>query len=268
VTGAQAWRSHWPEYLCEALGLGLFMVSAGTFGTVIFGTASPLAGRDPLLARFAMGIAMGATAIAMIYSPWGRRSGGHFNPATTLTFFRLGKIEAADAAGYALAQCVGGVAGVLAVAAFAGRAFTAAPVAAVVTVPGSQGAIAAWLAEIAMSFGLMTVVLLVGNSTRGARFTGIVAGCLVAFYITFEAPISGMSMNPARTLASALPSGTWTAFWVYLTGPPVGMLAAAELYLRARGHGPRCAKLHHDMEHRCIFRCGYCIHPSAASSPQ
>jgi aquaporin Z len=120
--------AHWPEYLCEALGLGLFMISAGTFGTLLFGAASPLAGSDPLLVRFWMGVAMGATAIALIYSPLGRRSGAHLNPATTLTFFRLGKIEGADAFWYTVAQCLGGIGGVVAVRGLLGARFTMAPV--------------------------------------------------------------------------------------------------------------------------------------------
>lgn len=261
MTGAgAALRSHWPEYLCEALGLGLFMIAAGVFATALFGPASPLAGRDPVLVRFAMGLAMGTTAVAMIYSPWGRRSGGHFNPATTLAFYRLGKIAGADAAWYIVAQCAGGIAGVLAARALLGPVFSGPLVQSVVTVPGVAGAWVALAGEVAISFVLMSVVLLVSNSERLALFTGLCAGALVAVYITFEAPLSGMSMNPARSLASALPSGIWNAFWVYLVAPPLGMLAAAELYSRSHRHGPKCAKLCHDARHRCIFRCGYCSH--------
>jgi len=258
--------AHWPEYLCEALGLGLFMVSAGMFGTLLFGTASPLAGSSPLVVRFWMGLAMGATAIALIYSPLGRRSGAHLNPATTLTFFRLGKIEAADAFWYAVAQCLGGVGGVLVVRGLLGARFTMTPVQSVVTVPGAGGPWMALLAEAAISFILMMVVLHVSNSRRFAALTGLCAGTLVALYITFEAPLSGMSMNPARTLASALPSGTWTAFWVYLTAPVLGMLAAAEVYAHTHAQGAICAKLCHDDRHRCIFRCGYCRHEDASST--
>ena len=104
---------------------------------------------------------------------------------------------------------------------------------------------------------LMTTVLTLRDS-RFARFTGAVAGALVAVHIAVEAPLSGMSMNPARTFASALPSGLWTAVWVYVVAPPLGMLAAAEAVVRLRGaHAVACAKLHHENPLRCIFRCGY-----------
>ena len=100
----EAVKRHWPEYLMEAWGLGLFMVSAAVFGTLIEHPASPVREviADPFLRRIPMGIAMGLTAMGIIYSPWGQQSGAHLNPAVTLTFFRLGKIEPPDALFYVI----------------------------------------------------------------------------------------------------------------------------------------------------------------------
>jgi hypothetical protein len=98
------------------------------------------------------------------------------------------------------------------------------------------------------------VILRVSNHPRRAHLTGVCAGLLVALYITLEAPLSGMSMNPARTLGSAVFARDWTALWIYFVAPPLGMLAAAELYRRRRA--PKavfCAKLHHQNDRRCIF---------------
>lgn len=254
----------------EALGLGLFMVAAGFFGTLLGAPASPLhvALPEPLVRRGLMGLAMGLTAVGLIYSPWGARSGAHLNPAVTLTFMRLGKIAPADALLYVIAQLLGGVSGVLLVTALAGTPFTAEPVRSVATLPGAPGPAVAFIAEATISFLLMAVVLVVSNRAAVARFTGLAAGALVGLYILVEEPLSGMSMNPARTLASALPSGTWTALWVYLTAPPLGMLAAAEVYRLAGRAGAaaavRCAKLNHDPRARCIFRCGWCRHTAHA----
>jgi aquaporin Z len=249
-------RRHWPEYLCEASGLGLFMVSATAFAVLLFHPASVLGPGDPLPRRAMMGLAMGATAVAIVYSPLGRRSGAHLNPALTLTFFRLGKIAGADAAFYVIAQLVGGLAGM----ALAARLFhpfvTDRAVNYVVTAPGPAGVTAAFAAEALIAGILMTVVLTATNAPRLAPFTGLLAGALVAAYITIEAPISGMSMNAARTIASAVPSGVWTAWWIYLTAPLLGMLAAAEIH-RARRQPVVCAKLHHVAAVRCIFRCGH-----------
>jgi aquaporin Z len=250
---------HWPEYLMEAAGLGAFMLSACVFAALLEHPASPIhhAIVSPLARRALMGIAMGLTAVGIIYSPWGQQSGAHLNPAVTLAFFRLGKIEPWDAAFYALAQFTGGIAGVaLAVVTF-GTVVRHPSVHYVATMPGAAGPWVALGAEAAISLGLMTTVLVVSNTPSLARFTGLFAGTLVAVYITTVAPISGMSMNPARTTASAVPAHMWSALWIYFVGPPLGMLLATEIHRRLLSGPVFCAKLHHHNTRRCIFRCAY-----------
>jgi aquaporin Z len=175
----------------------------------------------------------------------------------TLTFFRLGKVSRSDATFYVLAQFAGGIAGVQLAATLLRNTLTHPAVNYVATLPGPRGAGLAFLAEALISFVLMTVVLHAMNAPRFARYTGLFAGALVALYITFEAPLSGMSMNPARTLGSALAGHIWTSLWIYFTAPPLGMLLAAEAYRRPVG----CAKLHHQNHRRCIH-CGYGIKPN------
>jgi aquaporin Z len=248
------WRDHAPEYLMEAAGLGLFMVSACGFGALLEHPASALRGAlpDPFVRRLLMGCAMGATAIALIYSPWGRRSGAHLNPAVTLAFLRLGMVRRRDAAWYVAAQFAGAVAGVQLAALFL-RPWIADPaVRWVVTRPGPHGAWIAFAAEVGMTFVLMSVVLEVSSRARWARWTGACAGLLVALYIAFEAPVSGMSLNPARTFGSALAAGDWTAWWAYVMAPLFGMQFAATLRLHAQRR-IACAKLHHENRYRCIF---------------
>jgi aquaporin Z len=125
----------------------------------------------------------------------------------------------------------------------------------VATLPGHSGIGVAFIAESSISFLLMLVILSSANHARIARFTGLIVACLVASFITFEAPLSGMSMNPARTLGPDIVGDVWRGLWIYFLAPPLGMLAAAELFVRVRGRRSiRCAKLHHD--HRpCIFGC-------------
>jgi len=251
---------HWPEYLMEAAGLGIFMFSACAFVTILEYPGSPIRQTidDPVIRRGLMGIAMGLTAIGIIYSPWGKQSGAHINPSITLAFLRLGKIEPWDAAFYMGAQFAGGLSGVLLIAILLGNTLAHPSINYVVTIPGTDGAGIAFIAETVISFILMSVVLIATNTQNLARWTGLFAGILIATYITVEAPLSGMSMNPARTFASALPAQLWTALWVYFTAPLVGMLLAAELFLRLKGaHAVFCAKLHHYNDKRCIFRCGY-----------
>jgi len=244
----------------EAALLGAFMVAACAFTVLLEHPGSPARAAlpSPMLRRGLMGLAMGATAVALLTSPWGRRSGAHINPATTLTFFRLRRIRGADAVFYAAAQFAGAVAGVLLAAAALRGAAGDARVMYAATLPGTAGAPAAFAAEAAMSFLLMSIVLAVSNAPRWNRFTPLAAGACVALFITFEAPLSGMSMNPARTLGSAAAAMRWDHLWIYFVAPPLGMLAAAELRVRARGlRSVFCAKLHHDNPQRCIFRCEY-----------
>lgn len=253
-----ALRRHWPEYLMEAAGLGAFMVSACLFATLLEYPGSPVreALPDATLRRVLMGLTMGVTAIVIIYSPWGQQSGAHINPAVTLTFLRLGKIPLPDAVFYVTAQFIGGLAGVLLVAALLGPTLADPRVRYVVTVPGWAGQLAAFVAELVISFFLMLTILTAISRPRLTRLTGVFAGVLVATYIAVEAPLSGMSINPARTVASALPAGVWTGAWIYFIAPPVGMLLAAEVFRAlTRGRAQHCAKLHHENDKRCIF-CG------------
>jgi aquaporin Z len=263
---SHTFRNHWPEYLIEAAALGSFMISANLFAALLNHPESPL---SPFLpnefARRALGgLAMGMTAICIVYSPWGQRSGAHMNPALTLGFFRLGKIKGCDAFFYIVAQVIGGTLGVLVSAVVLGPVVSHPSINYAVTVPGPAGALVAFGAEFVISCGMMLMVLVSTNTRRTAPFTGLFAGMLVFLFITFEAPLSGMSMNPARTSASALPSGIWTSAWIYFTAPLAGMLLAAEIFLRWLGVAPiACPKLHHGMR-PCIF----CAHRPATRSIQ
>ncbi|AFY75094.1 permease, glycerol uptake facilitator [Synechococcus sp. PCC 7502] len=244
------------EYWIEAVGLGIFMVLA-TLATAIFELpSSPLcqAIAEPLIRRFIIGILMGLTAITIIYSPWGKRSGAHINPAVTLTFWRLQKIPTLDAIFYVLFQCFGGILGVWVAGVLIGGAIADPAVNYIVTLPGVAGEFGAFLAELLISFGLMIMVLQV-NQSQLSQLTGVFSGILVAVYITFEAPISGMSINPARSLGSAMVAQIWQSQWIYFLAPPLGMLLAAELYLRLgrkKYHSQICCKLYPNTSTPCL----------------
>lgn len=256
--GLDSLRAHWPEYLMEAGLLGAFMVSACLFGVLYGFPGSPV--RQAIPSRFVRGLlgglSMGATALAIFYSPWGKQSGAHINPSVTLTFFRLGKIRLWDALFYIGAQFTGAVLGVTLVAAILRDPLSHPAVRYVVTTPGSGGPWVAFLAEFVIALGMMSAVLYFSNHVRLARYTGAFASLLVATYITLEAPLSGMSINPARSFGSAFPSGIWDHFWIYLTAPLLGMLTASQMYVWRKGRAAvKCCKLHHTNDKRCIF-CG------------
>jgi aquaporin Z len=256
-----AFRAHWREYLMEAGCLGTFMISACVFGVLLEHPGSAVyqvLANTPAFRRVVGGLAMGLTAIGIFYSPWGQRSGAHLNPAVTLTFLSLGKIAPWDALFYIVFQFLGGITGVLVAGVLIGTPLQHAAVDYVVTVPGPSGAGVAFAAEFVISALMMSVVLWISNSKRLSRFTPLFAGALVATFISVEAPFSGMSMNPARTLGSAFSADEWTAVWIYFAAPTAAMLFASIVYRWSRGaHRVFCAKLNHSNRQPCIFNCRY-----------
>jgi aquaporin Z len=249
-------RLHWPEYLMEAAEAGLYLFSACAFATLLWHPNSPVHRYLPgqAVRRMLMGSAMSATIIAIVLSHWGKQSGAHFNPAVTFTFYRLQKMALWDAVFYCAAQFCAAVAGV----ALASLLLQGAPAHEAVryaaTVPGIYGHAVAFVAELVISFTLMSAILFASNHRILARYTHYFAAILVGVYIAFESPLSGMSANPARTFGPAVYASYWNTLWIYFIAPPTGMLAAAEIFLLVRqGEMPFCAKLHHRNNKRCIF---------------
>jgi len=239
VTTQQGWeairlvfRANKRFYLQEGIGLGIFMVSACFFSALL---ESPLSSvhkaiPNPEFRHGLLSILMGLTALFIFYSPWTALSGSHINPAVTITFLRLGKVCRWDALFYIVFQTIGGVLAVWIMGAVMGPALTSRPVSYAVTVPGRLGPWAALLTEFIIGFLMMSMVLYTGSSKRWSSYTRILAACLVCLNVVLAAPVSGFGMNPARSFASALPAGIWTAWWIYLFVPVASMLAAAECY--------------------------------------
>jgi aquaporin Z len=243
----------------EGAELAVFMLAACLCTALLFYPASPAIPLlpDATLRRFILGLGMGGTAVGIILCPWGKRSGAHFNPSITLSYLLLGKIHRVDATGYILGQFAGGLAGVIASALLLGHTVIASTsVNYVVTVPGIGGWPAAFVAELFMSAVLMSVVLHLSNHPRLAVLTPYIVGALISLYVLLFAPVSGFSLNPARTLGSAIPAHTYTALWIYFTAPLLGMFSSALLYRHSFGPSRiHCAKLRHDPRFPCPFFC-------------
>ena len=178
-----------------------------------------------------MGIAMGTTALFIFYSPFTAPSGSQINPAVTFTFLRLDKMCRYDAIFFIIFQILGGTIAVYLMQWLMGSKLVDAPVHSAITVPGKFGMTAALITEFIIAFVTMTMVLFTSNNDKLKKYTRIIAGCLVCGWVIVAGPISGFGMNPARSFASAMPANVWTAFWIYLFVPFIGMLLAAEVYL-------------------------------------
>jgi MIP family channel proteins len=205
----------------------------GTLALIFIGAGSILADRFAGGAVSLVGIALAhGLTIAVMASAFGHISGGHINPAVTLGALLARKISPPDAAVYWIAQLAGGVGGALLLTAVFDEPTRQAVnlgtpgLGAGVTV--GQGLVF----EIVATFFLVLVVCATAIDPRGA-FTvvsGIPIGLVVAFDILAGGPISGASMNPARTFGPAVVGGYWANHWIYWVGPLVGAAIAGLLY--------------------------------------
>lgn len=251
-------RRNLPVYLCEFLGTALMLFWGITSVAFMWGAGSPIPPIDnAAIRRLVTGVLFAAGATAVVYSPIGQRSGGHINPAVTLAFWRLGKVPGRDVAGYIVAQFAGAMAGTAAAAAAWGDLARSVQYGA--TVPGEGWTWAgALIAEALATFALVFTIFVCVNKPSVAARTGLVAGALVAAMVMIEAPVSGTSVNPARSVAPAILVPVFRDQWIYFAGPILGALVAAAAYRQRWGGGTVCAKLYHTAAYPCPFgACGY-----------
>jgi aquaporin Z len=246
-------------YISEAVGTFVMMLVglsaiALNFGTAFMAEAIPSAQWRLLLTG--MLFAGGATLV--VYSPVGRISGAHLNPAVSLAFLLIRKLGFKDAVVFMAMQVLGSVA-----AAFLFRELWgnhARQVRMGMTVPGAGWSIpGVCLVEVLITFLLVSVIFLFLHRRELTRYAGLAAGALVASLVFFTANISGTSLNPARSLGPALAAGDFSFLWIYLVAPMVGsLLAVGAQQMRSARFTPLCAKLHHRDE-PCLYEdCEFC----------
>ena len=245
-------------YACECAGTALMLFVGVSAVALMWAPGSPVPVIEPaVLRRFVTGLLFAAGATAVVYSPLGQKSGGHINPAITLAFWRLGKFPARHVLPYVLAQVIGAALGVGVAYAVAGDLLRRVQFAATAPGPGWTwwGALPA---ELACTFALAFLIFVAVNKSALAARTGLLAGGLVVLMVTIEAPISGTSVNPARSIAPALFVPLFRDQWIYIVGPIAGAWLAAVAYRQQWGRTTVCAKLYHTARYPCAFEtCGY-----------
>lgn len=221
-------------FLQEALGLFIFMISACFFAGFLEHKDTfihlHITNSDIRLAI--MAIAMGFTALFIFLSPLTATSGAFINPSVTIMRWRLGQLSLENMIWYSFFQTAGGLAAVYIMKFLMGEILTAPPVNYVVTVPSeSSNLLSVGFTETLIGFIMITMVLFLSDVKKMKNSVPYLAAILVGVFVYVSAPISGFGMNPARTLASAIPAGIYTDFWIYMLCPTLGMLLSAELYL-------------------------------------
>jgi aquaporin NIP len=194
-----------------------FLVFAGT-GAIVVDSISHT------ITHVGVSLVFGLVIAVLIYA-LGHISGAHFNPAVTIGFWALGEFPGRRVGWYVATQCVGAVAASALLLALFGRTGGLG-----VTMPQGAPAVSLVL-ELAMTFLLVFVIF--GSAVHGKAvksFAGIAIGGAIALDALFGGPVSGASMNPARSLGPALVSGAWADQWIYVIGPLIGSLLAVGTY--------------------------------------
>ncbi|HTT72258.1 MAG TPA: aquaporin [Anaeromyxobacteraceae bacterium] len=217
-----------PLYGAELVGTALLVAVGCSLAILGAGAGSPALAllRGAATRRAVTGFCFGSVGALLALSPVGKLSGAHLNPVVTLTFWLEDRMAGSVALGYALAQLAGGVLGALPLRLWGALGASAAFGA---TAPGPEGPALAALGEAVATFALLALLLLFLGHPRLRGLTPFIFPPLYAFLVWWEAPLSGTSTNPARSLGPGLVAGELRSFWVYLLGPLAGTLAVAAL---------------------------------------
>jgi aquaporin Z len=247
----------WTLFLAEFAGTALLIAMGVSIVILDFGKGSPVAALlpDPGLRRMMTGFLFGATGAAIAVSPVGKTSGAHINPVVTLAFWLKRKITGPHALGYVIAQLAGGIAGALPLLAW-GRMGASIDFGG--TFPGAGFSFfQATLGEAVTTFGLVAGLFLFLGHSRLRSYTPLLFPFLYAGMVYLEAPLSGTSTNPARSVGPSLVASDWRGWWVYWVGPLLGTLLAlaAGRFSLLRGFEVEVAKVYHfDHDPHGVFR--------------
>jgi aquaporin Z len=232
------------------------MVGGGV-SVVIFmfgaGSPAPVLLPNESARRLLTGFLFGLVGALVSVSPVGRISGAHLNPAVTLAFHAERKLGARDTLGYIVAQLLGGLLSILPLAVWGsiGRSVHYGA-----TLPFRGEAWLPLLGEVGVTFALVTVIFLLASHRRTRPFTPWSLPPLFAVMVWLEAPLSGTSTNPARSLGPAVLAGDLSGLWIYFLGPSVGALLAVAFLRReliGAHHPPAARVAHFELEEKALL---------------
>jgi len=239
---------HWTEYFCEFLGTALLLF-AGLTGIYLVS----LVNVADVIKYFIIGLFFAIGLVIVVYSPIGKRSGGHVNPALTLAFWLNGLISGIDAVGYIVAQFAGAVLG----AWFAFTIFYWKNPVVALSLPGlDYPALLILIIEIIINFILVIAVFSFVSSGKSGRLTGIAVGMYIIVVTVLFAAISGVGLNPARVFGPDVLLLRFDYILIYFTASVLGVFAAYGLFRGSTmGAQPTCCKLCYKTDGPCLFKC-------------
>ena len=247
-------RFPWQVFSSELVGTALLVLVGLSMVILMFGAGSPMLRFVPGegARRLITGFLFGTTGALIALSPVGKESGAHINPVVTLGFWLMGKLDLPATLGYIAAQMIGAVMGSLPLLLWGAMGKSVAFGA---TLPGPGFTLpAVFLGEVATTFALIAGLCIFLGFRKLRRYTPALFPFLYAIMVYLEAPISGTSTNPARTLGPAIVSGQWQGGWIYWAGPLIGMFLAI-LVFSFLAKRIEVAKLYHfESDRRRMFR--------------
>ena len=249
-------KLNWLEYAAEACGTWFNVFVGLSAGVINFSPDFPIAHLIPSvsLRLLLTGLIFAGSGSLVAISPLGKLSGAHINPSVSLAFYARGKMHRQDLAGYLIAQFIGGVLGAWLLVTVWGTHAT--DINNGVTAPGQGYPIwFVFLAEFGMTFALVIAIFIFLSEKRLMRWTPLMTWLLVATLVWLGAPISGTSLNPARSFGPSVVNWFWHFQWLYWVAPPLGGLTAALFFYLLKGDRLLLtAKMFHVPHYPCIFK--------------
>jgi aquaporin Z len=220
----------WKPLTAEFLGTAILVLVGVSFVILDFGQGSPVPALIPSAdaRRLITGFLFGMTGMFITLSPIGKISGAHINPVVSVAFWAVGKLHPRHALANVIAQCLGGLVGALPLLLW-GTIGRSADFGATLVGPG-YGAGTAVVGEVVTTSALIGGLFVFISHQRLRRFTPALFPILYSLLVYLEAPISGTSTNPARSLGPMVIAGTWEGWWIYWVGPILGMLLGVGLH--------------------------------------
>lgn len=253
-----SWKTlNWSEYGAELLGTAFNILVGFSIITFNFGKGLPMERLIPAESPRLLinGLIFAGSGAIFAISPLGKLSGAHLNPCLSMAFWLQGKMHKKDLLGYIVGQFIGAILGTFLAVFLWGKYFVSVNYS--ITLPGKGYPLwYVFLTEVFMTFLLVLSIFIFLTHHRLLRWTPVMVWLLVATMVWLGAPISGTSMNTARSIGPALAAWSWQHQWLYCIAPPIGALVAVGVF-RLISMGERevlTGKLFHVPNYRCIFK--------------